>query len=112
MHVVKQMSNLPWRDNMKGQDAMEQAYDADPSFSFLIRYFGAQLGYEILEIDGIASQIGQIHFFFGNLASTGILPTKELMASCSRMAISSAGVLSDTIPEGMTRADTPQSSKQ
>jgi hypothetical protein len=51
-------------DNMNGQDAMEQAYDADPSFSFLVRYFGAQLGYEILEIGGIASQTGTDTFLF------------------------------------------------
>jgi len=89
---------------------MEQAYDADPGFSFLIRYFGPQLGYEILEIDGIASQTGTDTFLFWEFSVNGNIADKGV--DCSRMAISSAGILNDTIPEGMTRADMPQSRNQ
>lgn len=74
--VVKQTNNVLWQANMNAQNAMEQAYDADQSFSFLVQYFGSQLGYEAVAIDNIASQAGTDAFLFWEFSVNGVIADK------------------------------------
>jgi hypothetical protein len=75
---IRQINNVPWQANMSGQDAMEHAYGSGSGYSFLLQYFGQQLGYEVVSIDNIASQAGTDAFLFwefsvnGTVASQGI----------------------------------------
>jgi hypothetical protein len=74
---IRQINNVPWQANMNGQDAMEHAYGS-AGYSFLLQYFGAALGYEVVSIDNIASQSGSDAFLFwefsvnGTVASQGV----------------------------------------
>lgn len=75
---IRQINNVPWQANMSGQDAMEHAYGSGSGYSFLLQYFGPQLGYEVVSIDNIAGQAGTDAFLFwefsvnGTVASQGI----------------------------------------
>jgi hypothetical protein len=74
---VRQINNVPWQANMNGQDALEHAFGS-AGYSFLLRYFGPQLGYEVISIDNIANQAGGDAFLFwefsvnGDVASKGV----------------------------------------
>lgn len=74
---LREIDNVPWQASMTGQDAMEHAYGIT-GYSFLLQYFGPQLGYEVVSIDNIASQAGTDAFLFwefsvnGAVASNGI----------------------------------------
>lgn len=74
---IHQINNVPWQANMNGLDAMEHAY-GNSGYSFLLQYFGPQLGYEVVTIDNIASQSGSDTFLFwefsvnGTVASRGV----------------------------------------
>jgi hypothetical protein len=76
--IIRQINNVPWQANMNGQDAMEHAYGSGAGYSFLLQYFGPQLGYEVVSIDNIASQSGTDTFLFwefsvnGTVSSTGV----------------------------------------
>jgi len=75
---IRQITNVPWQANVNAQQAMEQAYGSGAGYSFLLQYFGPQLGYEVVSIDNIASQAGTDAFLFwefsvnGNVANQGI----------------------------------------
>ena len=76
--LVRQINGVPWQANMSAQSAMEQAYSSGSGYSFLLQYFGPQLGYEVVSIDNIASQAGTDAFLFwqfcvnGTIAAQGI----------------------------------------
>jgi hypothetical protein len=72
---IRQINNVPWQTNMNGQDAMEHAYGS-LGYSFLLQYFGPQLGYEVVSIDSIASQAGTDAFLFWEFSINGAVATK------------------------------------
>jgi hypothetical protein len=73
---IRQIPNVPWQANMNGQDAMEHAYGTGPGYSFLLQYFGPQLGYEVVSIDNIASQAGTDAFLFWEFSVNGVVANK------------------------------------
>jgi hypothetical protein len=73
---IRQIDNVPWQANMNGQDAMEHAYGSGSGYSFLLQYFGPQLGYEIVSIDNIASQTGADAFLFWEFSVNGVVAGK------------------------------------
>jgi hypothetical protein len=74
--TIRQISNVPWQANMNGQDAMEHAYGSGSGYSFLLQYFGPQLGYEVISIDNIASQAGTDAYLFWEFSVNGIVASK------------------------------------
>ncbi|SMO35914.1 DUF4430 domain-containing protein [Solitalea koreensis] len=52
---------VPWTNNMNGQQALERAYDIDQlegsDFSFGLQYFGHKLGYMVFMLDGIYDDV-------------------------------------------------------
>jgi len=75
---IRQINNVPWQANMNGQDAMEHAYGSGSGYSFLLQYFGPQLGYEVVSIDNIASQAGSDSdaFLFWEFSVNGVVATR------------------------------------
>ena len=73
---IRQINNVPWQANMNGQDAMEHAYGSGSGYSFLLQYFGPQLGYEVVSIDNIASQAGSDAFLFWEFSVNGVVASK------------------------------------
>jgi hypothetical protein len=77
-NVVRTIANIPWSSGMKGHHALEQAYATGTGYSFVLQYFGALLGYEVMSFDGIAAQQGTDAGFYwefiynGNPARQGI----------------------------------------
>ena len=77
-NVVRTIANIPWSSGMNAQNALEQAYATGTGYSFLLQYFGAPLGYEVMSFDGIAAQQGTDAGFYwefiynGNPARQGI----------------------------------------
>ena len=57
---VGEISGIAHHANMNVQAAMEDGYNLheDTAFSFTLQYFGGQLGYEVVSLDGITNQIG------------------------------------------------------
>ncbi len=55
---------------MNVQQAMESAY-GDSGYGFVVQYFGAQLGYELITLDGITSQNGSDEYLFWQLSING-----------------------------------------
>jgi hypothetical protein len=76
--VVRSMPNVTYYSGMNAQNAMEQAYASGTGYSFVLQYFGAPLGYEVITIDGISAQQGtDVSFYWeffynGNPAQYGI----------------------------------------
>ncbi len=62
--VIRQIDNVPWQSGMNAQDAMEHAYHTGTGYSFMLQYFGPDLGYEVVNIDNIASQSGTDTYVF------------------------------------------------
>jgi hypothetical protein len=60
----REIDNIPWSSGMNAQAAMEAAYHSGMGYSFTLQYFGADLGYEIVSIDGIASEAGTDLYLF------------------------------------------------
>ncbi len=77
-NVVRSMPNVPWSSGMNAQNALEQAYASGTGYSFVLRYFGAPLGYEVMAFDDISAQQGtDISFYWeffynGNPAQQGV----------------------------------------
>jgi hypothetical protein len=77
-NVVRSMPNVPWFAGMTGQNALEGAYASGTGYSFVLQYFGASLGYEVMAFDGISAQQGtDVSFYWeffynGNPAQQGI----------------------------------------
>jgi hypothetical protein len=64
-NVVRSIPNVPWSAGMNAQNALEQAYVSGLGYSFLLQYFGAPLGYEVMAFDGISAQQGtDISFYW------------------------------------------------
>jgi hypothetical protein len=72
---IRQIKNVPWQAEMNGQDAMEHAYGS-AGYSFLLQYFGPQLGYEVVSIDNMASQSGTDAFLFWEFSVNGVVASK------------------------------------
>lgn len=79
---VGDVDQISYHDRMNVQRAMEEAYDlhSDRAFNFSLQYFGDNLGYEVVTLDGIANQVGSdsgAYVFWalsinGTLSPTGI----------------------------------------
>jgi Domain of unknown function (DUF4430) len=74
---VGKITDIPYTTGMNVQQVMEAAYDqASPApVSFVLQYFGHDLGYEIIAIDNVASQNGAAFnaFTFWALSINGVL---------------------------------------
>lgn len=53
---VTSIPNIPYRQNMNVQQAMEAAYDP-PIVAFTLQFFGSP-GYELMNLDSLANQVG------------------------------------------------------
>jgi hypothetical protein len=79
---VGEIDQIAYHPDMNVQLAMEEAYNlhSDKAFNFSIQYFGSNLGYEVVTLDGIANQVGSdsgAYVFWalsvnGTLSPTGI----------------------------------------
>ena len=74
---IRQIDNVPWQANMNGQDAMEHTYGS-AGYSFLLQYFGPQLGYELVSIDNVANQIGTDVVLFWEFSVNGAVASKGI----------------------------------
>jgi hypothetical protein len=74
---IRQIDIVPWQANMDGQDAMEHAYGS-AGYSFLLQYFGPQLGYELVSIDNVANQIGTDVVLFWEFSVNGAVASKGI----------------------------------
>lgn len=74
---VAEIDQIPYRSGMNAQGAMEEAYNLhrDKAFNFSLQYFGSNLGYEVITLDGIANQTGSDSgaYVFWALSINGIL---------------------------------------
>jgi hypothetical protein len=76
-HEVIAVDDIPWTDGMTILSLMEAVYDsgeAPPSFSFMIGYFGKDLGYLLYDIN----QIGDQPCVFWRVAINGERPKSGL----------------------------------
>ncbi|PWK78737.1 uncharacterized protein DUF4430 [Mucilaginibacter oryzae] len=68
---------VPWQANMNGQAAIEAAYNAlsaQKSFTFLLQYYGSQLGYLVDMINGTYDSFVSTYepYFFWDFIVNGI----------------------------------------
>jgi hypothetical protein len=56
--VVRSLPPVKFYPNMNAQNALEQAYVGGTGYSFVLQYFGNDLGYEVIAFDGISAQQG------------------------------------------------------
>lgn len=57
---VANINGIPFTAGMNVQRAMEDAYNTNPgqAYNFSLRYFGSELGYEVVVLDSIDQQAG------------------------------------------------------
>lgn len=56
---VAEIDQISYEPNMNVQRAIEEAYNlhSDKAFNFSLQYFGSELGYEVITLDGISNQV-------------------------------------------------------
>lgn len=72
---VREIDQIPYYPHMNVQRAMEKAYDlgGDHAFRFSLQYFGNNLGYEVVSLEGITNQMGSDSYVFWALSVNGTL---------------------------------------
>ena len=75
---VRSLNDIQWHSGMNVQDAMETAYGTSPGYGFVLQYFGKDLGYEAVAIDGILSQSGTDEYLFWQLSIDGVIADKGI----------------------------------
>lgn len=75
--AVRSLPDVPYKNGMNVQEAMEAAYSVGSGYSFRLRYFG-NLGYEVVTIDEISSQTGSDISFYWELLINGYPATQGI----------------------------------
>lgn len=70
--AVRSLPPVPWSSGMSVQTVLEKAYTQGTGYSYLLQYFGPQLGYEVMALDGIAAMQGADVSFYWQLLVNGI----------------------------------------
>lgn len=74
--AVRSLPPVTWTSGISAQNVLEQAYTQGSSYSYLLQYFGPQLGYEAMAFDGIAAVQGADVGFYWQLLLNGT-PTPQ-----------------------------------
>jgi len=56
--TVRTLPAVTWTSGMNAQAVLEQAYVQGSGYSYLLQYFGAALGYEVMAFDGVSAVQG------------------------------------------------------